>query len=64
MRVEQDVPGVRGRLAGRVGVLNTGFWSDPARDVAATIMTQTLPFVEPRFLALYGKSERAVYAAR
>ena len=65
LRVEQDVPGMRSAGAqGWAGVLNTHFWFDPAKDVAATIMTQTLPFVEPRFLALYGQFERAVYAAR
>ena len=65
LRVEQDVPGMRSAGAqGWAGVLNTHFWFDPAKDVAATIMTQTLPFAEPRFLALYGQFERAVYAAR
>jgi len=44
-------------------VLNTHFWFDPAKDVAGIIMTQTLPFVEPRFLDVYGKFERAVYTA-
>jgi CubicO group peptidase (beta-lactamase class C family) len=64
LRVEQDVPGMRtAGSQGWAGVLNTHFWFDPAKDIAATIMTQTLPFVEPRFLALYAQFERAVYAA-
>jgi len=65
LRVEQDVPGMRSAGSqGWAGVLNTHFWFDPAKDVAGTIMTQTLPFVEPRFLAVYEQFERAVYAAR
>ena len=65
LRVETDVPGMRSAGAqGWAGVLNTHFWFDPAKDVAGVIMTQTLPFVEPRFLAVYEQFERAVYAAR
>jgi len=64
LRVEQDVPGMRSADSqGWAGVLNTHFWFDPAKDVAGTIMTQTLPFVEPRFLEVYAKFERAAYAA-
>ncbi len=63
MRVEQDVPGMRSAGAqGWAGILNTHFWFDPARDVAGLIMTQTLPFAEPPFLAAYERFERAVYA--
>ena len=63
MRVERDVPGMRSAGAqGWAGVLNTHYWFDPAKNVAATIMTQTLPFVEPPFAALYERFERAVYA--
>jgi CubicO group peptidase (beta-lactamase class C family) len=62
MRVEQDVPGMRSAGAqGWAGVLNTHFWFDPARDIAATIMTQTLPFAEPQFMAVYEEFERSVY---
>ena len=63
MRMEEDVP--RMRSAGSqawAGVLNSHYWFDPANDVAALIMTQTLPFVEPRFINLYETFERAVYA--
>jgi len=64
MRTEQDVPGMR--TAGSqswAGVLNTHYWFDPARDVAGLIMTQTLPFVEPPFMAVYEEFERAVYSS-
>jgi CubicO group peptidase (beta-lactamase class C family) len=64
MRVEQDVPG--GRSAGSqgwAGVLNTHYWFDPQRDVAAVLMTQTLPFLEPPFVQVYAEFERAVYAS-
>ena len=53
MRIEQDVPEMRS--AGSqfwAGVCNTHFWFDPKKDVAGLIMTQTLPFVEPRFMGL------------
>ena len=64
LRVEKDVPGMRSAGAqGWAGVLNTHFWFDPAKDIAATIMTQTLPFVEPPFMDVYAKFERAVYAS-
>ena len=44
------------------GVLNTHFWFDLKSDIAAVLLTQSLPFVEPRFVNLYGDFERAVYA--
>ena len=43
-------------------VLNTHYWFDPKKDVAAGILTQSLPFVEPRFMQAYADYERAVYA--
>ncbi|WP_300056012.1 serine hydrolase [uncultured Roseobacter sp.] len=59
-----DVPGKRSAGTNSwAGVLNTHYWVDPKKNVAAVIMTQTLPFVEPPFLALYDAFERAVYAA-
>jgi CubicO group peptidase (beta-lactamase class C family) len=63
MRLEEDVPGMRS--AGSycwAGVCNTHYWFDPACDVAGLIMTQTLPFVEPRFMKVYEAFEQAVYA--
>ena len=65
LRVEQDVPGMRGAGAqGWAGLCNTHFWFDPARDVAGLIMTQSLPFGDPRFIQVYAAFERAVYAAK
>ncbi len=63
LRNEEDVAGKRsaGSL-GWAGVCNTHFWIDPARDVAAVLMTQSLPFVEPPMLKTYDAFERAVYA--
>ena len=43
------------------GVLNTHFWFDPTADLAGLIMTQTLPFVEPPFMAAYEAFEKAAY---
>ncbi|MEY8840237.1 serine hydrolase domain-containing protein [Cribrihabitans sp. XS_ASV171] len=61
-RFESDRP--EGRRAGSqawAGIANTHFWLDPASDVAAVLMTQTLPFAEPRFMAAYEEYERAVH---
>lgn len=63
MRIEEDVPGMRS--AGSqfwAGVLNTHCWFDPNRNVAAVLMTQSLPCSEPRFMGVYDRFERAVYA--
>lgn len=64
VRMEEDVPGMR-RAGSQTwaGVLNTHYWFDPAKDLAAVIMTQSLPFAEPRFMATYEAFERAAYAA-
>jgi CubicO group peptidase (beta-lactamase class C family) len=59
-------PGPNGRSAGTVswgGLYNTYYWLDPVRRVTGVIMTQILPFADPRALALYGRFERAVYDA-
>ncbi len=63
MRVDEDVPAKR--AAGSqfwAGVLNTHCWFDPKQNVAAVLMTQSLPFVEPAFMRVYDRFERAVYA--
>ena len=63
LRVEEDVPGMRSAGSQSwAGVCNTHYWIDPTKDVAAVLMTQSLPFVEPQFLALYERFEKAVYA--
>jgi methyl acetate hydrolase len=62
-RMEEDVPGMRSAGSQSwAGVLNTHYWIDLKKDVAAVIMTQSLPFVEPRFMEVYANYERAVYA--
>ena len=65
LRNEEDVPGRR-RAGSQAwaGVLNTHFWFDPASDLAGVFMTQSLPFVEPRYLARYEQFERAAYDAK
>jgi len=62
---EEDAPdGCRaaGSLAW-AGLANTYYWIDPKRDVAGVIVTQILPFADPKVLDLLGAFERAVYAA-
>lgn len=63
LRNEADIPGRRraGSL-GWAGVLNSHYWFDPASDMAAVIMTQTLPFAEPPFMEAYEAFERAAYS--
>ena len=59
----QDVSG--GRSAGSLcwaGLLNTYYWIDPKRRIGGTIMTQILPFADPKVLALYDGFEKGVYA--
>jgi CubicO group peptidase (beta-lactamase class C family) len=56
--------GPNGRSAGTVswgGIFNTYYWLDPAKRVTALIMTQILPFADPRVLKLYGQFENALY---
>ena len=62
-RNEADIPGRRSAGSQSwAGVLNTHFWLDPRKGIGAVIMTQSLPFVEPRYMQLYGDFETAVYA--
>jgi methyl acetate hydrolase len=59
-------PGPNGRSAGTVswgGLYNTYYWIDPVKRVTGLIMTQILPFADPRVLKLYGQLERGVYAS-
>jgi methyl acetate hydrolase len=58
--------GPNGRSAGTVswgGLYNTYYWLDPVRRVTGLIMTQVLPFADPRVVALYGRFEGAIYEA-
>ena len=43
------------------GFLNTHYWVDPANDVAAVFMTQSLPFCDPSVMETYDAFEREVY---
>jgi methyl acetate hydrolase len=55
-----------GRSAGSLswaGLANTYFWLDPSRRVAGVILTQSLPFVDPHAIKLYGQFESGVYKA-
>jgi CubicO group peptidase (beta-lactamase class C family) len=62
MRFDEDISGMRSAGSqGWAGVLNTHFWLDPKANLAGILMTQSLPFVEPRFVAAYEKFERAAY---
>jgi methyl acetate hydrolase len=59
-------PGPNGRSAGCLswgGIFNSYYWVDPEKRLVAVIMTQILPYADPRALALYGAFERTVYAA-
>ena len=59
-------PGPNGRSPGSLtwgGIFNSYYWIDPVKRVAGVIMTQLLPFADPRALALSGAFERAVYDA-
>lgn len=64
VRFEDDVPGAR-RAGSQswAGVCNTHYWIDPASDVAAVIMTQSLPFVEEPYMRTYRAYEEALYAS-
>jgi methyl acetate hydrolase len=53
-----------GRSAGGLawaGLGNTYFWIDPKKDIAGVLLTQILPFVDTRALALFLDFEKAVY---
>ena len=55
-----------GRSAGSLcwaGLHNTYFWIDPAKGIGGVLMTQVLPFVDPRALALFTAYEKSAYAA-
>jgi CubicO group peptidase (beta-lactamase class C family) len=44
------------------GLLNTHFWFDTQQDVAGVLMTQLLPFMDSRFMAVFESFERTVYS--
>jgi methyl acetate hydrolase len=58
----QDTPS--GRSAGSLawaGINNTYYWLDPRKRVAGVLMTQILPFADPKVLGLLDRFEAAVY---
>jgi CubicO group peptidase (beta-lactamase class C family) len=58
--------GPAGRSGGSLtwaGLANTYFWLDPSKRVAGVILTQSLPFVDPRAVGLYAQFENGVYKA-
>lgn len=62
MRFDEDIPGMRrAGSQGWAGVLNSHYWFDPKSDLAGVLMTQSLPFVEPRYAQTYEAFERAAY---
>jgi methyl acetate hydrolase len=62
MRFDEDIPGMRhAGSQGWAGVLNSHYWFDPKAGIAGVLMTQSLPFVEPRFAATYERFEQATY---
>ena len=53
-----------GRSAGSLawaGLANTYYWLDPSRNVGGVILTQILPFIDPKVMPLYAAFERGVY---
>lgn len=64
VRVEADVPGMRSRGSmGWAGILNSHWWIDPAKGIAAVYMSQLLPFADPAFMDGLDRFERTVYAS-
>jgi methyl acetate hydrolase len=45
------------------GLGNTYYWIDPRRGIAGVLLTQSLPFADPRVVDLLWDFERAAYAA-
>ena len=43
------------------GLANTYYWLDPSRNVGGVILTQILPFIDPKVMQLYAAFERGVY---
>ena len=64
LRVDEDVPGMRSAGSQSwAGLLNSHYWFDPKNGIAAVLMTQSLPFVDPRYMDVYAQFERSVYAS-
>jgi methyl acetate hydrolase len=55
-----------GRSAGSLawaGLGNTYFWIDPFKGIARVILTQLLPFADPKALSVLDDFEKGVYAS-
>ena len=60
----QDVPGRRKAYSGAwAGLFNTHFWVDPTSGICASIYTNSLPFITPEAMGMYGDFEEALYAS-
>jgi Beta-lactamase class C and other penicillin binding proteins len=60
----QDVPGRRRAGSGAwAGLFNTHFWVDRSTGICASIYTNSLPFITPEAMKLYGDFEEALYAS-
>lgn len=60
----QDVPGCRRAGSGAwAGLFNTHFWIDPTTGICASIYTNSLPFITPEAMGMYGAFEEALYAS-
>jgi methyl acetate hydrolase len=60
----EDIPGMRRAGTGDwAGLCNSYFWIDRASGIAATLMTQNLPFFDPRVVQTLLGFEGSVYAA-
>jgi CubicO group peptidase (beta-lactamase class C family) len=58
-----DVPGARKAGTGAwAGLFNTHFFVDRTTGICASIYTNSLPFITPEALGLYGNFEQALYA--
>jgi len=58
---QQAAAGRSGGSLSWAGLANTYFWLDPSKRVAGVILTQVLPFADPRVLNLYATFESGVY---
>jgi methyl acetate hydrolase len=57
-------PGPNGRSAGSLtwaGIYNTYYWLDPQKRIAGVFLSQLLPFVDHKAVALYGEFESGIY---
>lgn len=56
-----------GRRAGSLawaGLANTYFWIDPVEHIAGIVLTQILPFADPKVLDLFARFEAEIYQSK